>query len=126
MKDDAEDAVFSRVERAVDGIEHPALLATAAEVGRALDELKEAVAFLDRAPQEVRLLQARRLAGSMADVVQATLLLDEARRELERKGSARNAVVARYFAESHLAGRPLRGIASGDRITGLLRTDRAL
>jgi hypothetical protein len=51
----------------------------------------------------------------MADVTQAALLVEEAVWELAHKGSARKAIVARYFVETHLRERPLRGITSGDR-----------
>ena len=61
--------------------------------------MKEAVAYLEHAPQDVRLLQARRLTDYMADVAQAALLVEEAAWELEHKGSARKAIVARHFAD---------------------------
>ena len=60
--------------------------------------MKEAIAWLEHAPQEVRLLQARRLSNYMADVVQAGLLIGGGGvGELAHKNSARKAIVARYF-----------------------------
>ncbi|MDE3096705.1 MAG: acyl-CoA dehydrogenase, partial [Chloroflexota bacterium] len=114
-KEHAEESLFARVERAIGGAEHPALEGTVSHVGRSVDELKEAVAYLERAPQELRLLQARRLTDYMADVAQAALLVEEATWELAEKGSARKAIVARHFAQMHLAQRPVRGITGGDR-----------
>ena len=114
-KEHAEDALFARIERAIAGAEHPSLRAASAAVGASVDDVKSAIAWLDKAPQDVRLLQARRLANFMADVAQAALLVEEAVWELAHKGSARKAIVARHFIEMHLAERPLRGITSGDR-----------
>jgi len=115
QKEHADEALFARIERALGSAEHPSLAATAADVGRSADEVKEAAAYLERAPQEMRLLHARRLTDYMADVTQAALLVEEGAWELEHKGSARKAVVARYFASTRLAERPLRGITSSDR-----------
>jgi alkylation response protein AidB-like acyl-CoA dehydrogenase len=115
QKDHADDALFARVEQSLGTAEHAALSATASQVGRSVDECREAIAYLDRAPQDLRLLHARRLTAFMADVAQAALLVEEGAWELEHKGSARKAIVARYFANRKLAERPLRGITSEDR-----------
>ncbi len=114
-KEHAEEALFARVERAIGGAEHPALTGAVTQIGRSVDELKDAAAYLERAPQEIRLLQARRLTGYMADVAQAALLVEEATWELAHKGSARKAVVARRFVDTHLAQPTARGITGGDR-----------
>ncbi len=113
-KEHADEALFARVERALGGAEHPALAGVRSQVGRSVDDVKEAIAWLDRAPQDVRLLQARRLSDYMADVAQAALLVEEAVWELAHKNSARKAIVARYFAATRLADRPQRGITSTD------------
>jgi alkylation response protein AidB-like acyl-CoA dehydrogenase len=114
-KEHAEEALFARVDRALAGAEHPALAEAGSQLGRSADELREAVAYLERAGEDERLLQARRLTEYMADVAQAALLLDEASWELAHKDSARKAVVARRFIDRRLRERPLRGITSGDR-----------
>jgi alkylation response protein AidB-like acyl-CoA dehydrogenase len=114
-KEHADEALFARVEKALGGAEHPALRDAATSVGRAVDDVREAIAWLDRAPQDLRLLQARRLANFMADVAQAALLVEEAVWELANKGSARKAIVARRFIATRLASQPLRGITSEDR-----------
>jgi hypothetical protein len=115
-KEQADEALFARIERALGGAEHPALALTAGAIGRSIDELKDAIAYLQRAPEELRLLNARRLTDLMADVTQAALLVEEAVWELANKGSARKAVVARQFVELRLAQHPMRGIASQNRI----------
>lgn len=115
-RDQADEALFSRVERAVGGAEHPALSDTLSLLSSSIDELKEAIAYLQSAPEDVRLLNARRLTDFMADVTQAALLIEEATWELANKGSARKTLIARQFIESHLAVRPVRGITSGARI----------
>jgi alkylation response protein AidB-like acyl-CoA dehydrogenase len=115
QKEHADEALFTRVEQALGAAEHPAVAATATQVGRSVDECREAIAWLDRAQEEVRLLQARRLTAFMADVAQAALLVEEAAWDLERNGSARKARVAGYFAQQRLADQPLRGITSEDR-----------
>ncbi len=113
-KEHADEALFARIERALGGAEHPSLTATASQIGRSVDEVKDAIAWLDKAPQDVRLLQARRLSNYMADVAQAALLVEEAVWELAHKNSARKAIIARYFVATRLTERPMRGITSAD------------
>jgi alkylation response protein AidB-like acyl-CoA dehydrogenase len=115
-KEHADDALFSRIERALGGAEHPVLADAASAVGRSVDDVKEAIAYLERSPQEVRLLNARRLTDYMADVTQAALLVEEAVWELAHKGSVRKAIVARQFIEIRLARHEKRGITSENRI----------
>ena len=114
-KDNADDALFARIDRAIGGAEHPALAASAGLINRGIDEVKDSIAWLERAPEDIRLLNARRLADYMADVTQAALLAEEAVWELANKASARKAVVLRHFVESRLAQHPARGITSGVR-----------
>jgi hypothetical protein len=114
-KDRADEALFARIERAIGGAEHPALAASVAHLGSSVDEVREAIAYLQRAPEEIRLLNARRLAEYMADVTQAALLAEEAEWELAGSGSARKAIVLRHFVDSHLARPAARGITSGAR-----------
>src|SRR5581483_8723386 len=116
QKEHADEPLFARIERALAGTEHPSLSGAVTQVGRAADEVRDAVAYLERAPQEVRLLQARRLTDYMADVMQAALLIEEAQWELAYKDSARKAVVARRFVQKRLASQPVRGITSGDTL----------
>jgi alkylation response protein AidB-like acyl-CoA dehydrogenase len=115
QKEHADEALFARVEQALGATEHPALAPTASQVGRSVDECREAIAYLDGSAQDIRLLQARRLTAFMADIAQAALLVEEAAWELEHKSSARKAIVADYFAHQKLADKPLRGITSEDR-----------
>ena len=113
-KEHADEALFTRIERALGGAEHPSLTATASQIGKSVDEVKDAIAWLEKAPQDVRLLQARRLSNYMADVAQAALLVEEAVWELAHKNSARKAIVARHFVATRLVDRPVRGITSTD------------
>jgi alkylation response protein AidB-like acyl-CoA dehydrogenase len=115
-KEHADDALFARIERALGGAEHPALRDAASSIGRAVDEVKEAIVLLQRSPEDMRLMHAHRLTDYMADVTQAALLVEEAVWELAQKGSARKAIVARQFAETRLAQHAMRGIASENRI----------
>src|SRR5581483_10646405 len=116
QKEHADEPLLARVDRALAGAEHPVLSETVTAVGAAADEVREAIAYIERAPQEIRLLEARRLSNYLADVAQAALLVEEATWELAAKGSARKALVARRFIDAHLRQRPARGITSGDRL----------
>jgi acyl-CoA dehydrogenase len=115
-RDNADEALFARIEHALGGGEHPALAGTVRAIGESIDELHDAVAYVQRAPEELRLLNARRLTELMADVTQAALLVEEAAWELAHKGSARKTIVARQFVETRLAQHRMRGIASENRI----------
>ncbi len=84
-------------------------------IARGLSEVREALAFLSRAERDLAQLRARSFANYLADVAQAALLLEEAEWELAHRGSARKALVAHLFAESHLRERPARGVVSTDR-----------
>jgi hypothetical protein len=50
-------------------------------------------------------LEARRLTGALADLAAATLLVEEARWEIETRGTARKAIVADLYAERALRPR---------------------
>jgi alkylation response protein AidB-like acyl-CoA dehydrogenase len=115
-KEQADEALFARIERALGGAEHPALADTLATVGRAIDDVKDAIEYVHRAPEDLRLLNARRLTDYMADVTQAALLVEEAVWELANRGSGRKAIVARQFVEMRLAQHAMRGIGSENRI----------
>jgi len=84
-------------------------------IARSLSEVREALKFLSRAERDLAQLRARSFANYLADVTQAALLLEEAEWELKHRGSARKAIVAHLFAESHLRERPARGVTSTDR-----------
>ncbi|QFG22676.1 acyl-CoA dehydrogenase family protein [Actinomadura sp. WMMB 499] len=85
--------------------------ATAALVRRRVGDLREAIDVwrgLDKSVAEARLYP---LAQYMADVYAAALLLEQAGWERADAGTDRKALVARLYANAHLADRdPLRGI----------------
>jgi alkylation response protein AidB-like acyl-CoA dehydrogenase len=84
-------------------------------VAGALGEVREALQHLSRADRDLAQLRARAFGNYLADVASAALLLEEAEWELRTTGSARKAVVAHLFAETHLRQHPMRGIMSPDR-----------
>ncbi len=84
-------------------------------IARGLAEVREALVFLSRSERDLAQLRARGFSNYLADVAQASLLLGEAEWELEHRGSARKALIAHLFAESHLRERPGRGTLSSDR-----------
>ncbi len=104
------EAFEARVEEAVSAAPEN-LGDVAGTVDRALDDCRQAVAFVRGDAAEAR-RHARRLMDLMADTVAAALLLDEARDGLDR-GDARKALVARLFAEERLAPPARRGILPG-------------
>jgi hypothetical protein len=85
--------------------------ATAGLVQRRIGDLRQAIERwhgLDRTAAEARLYP---LAQYMADVYAASLLLEQAGWERSELGTDRKALVARLYAEAHLADRgALRGI----------------
>jgi hypothetical protein len=120
IKEAAHEALFQRVESSLSVASDlapsvPSLRRPIDAVGQTAQEVREVIAYLAQADREVAMLQARRLAGYLADLAQGALLLEEAAWEAAHRGSARKALVARIFADTHLVQRPLRGITSGDR-----------
>jgi alkylation response protein AidB-like acyl-CoA dehydrogenase len=114
-KERAHEALFDLVRQSIEAAEHRELTSAVTHINRSVDELNNAIRYLQDAPEDLRLMNARRLTGWLADVAQAALLVEEARWELEHKSSARKAVVASYFAATHLAEQPMRGITSENR-----------
>jgi hypothetical protein len=109
-------ALFARIERALEvGGGHKALAPALDAVAGALADARRAVAYLADAPDDIALLQSRRLAELLADTAEGALLVEEAAGELDGRGDARKAVVARRFAHRRLADLPARGIIDPDR-----------
>ncbi|MFQ5619633.1 MAG: acyl-CoA dehydrogenase family protein [Rhodospirillales bacterium] len=83
----------------------------AAVVDNAYGACREAVAYVQGDAREAE-RHARKLLGLMADTLAAGLLLEEAG-EAHAAGDGRKALVARLFAERHLAPPARRGIGPG-------------
>ena len=113
-KEHAHDALLGRVDEALANADHPALASVRGAVEGARSEAVEALGVIASLPKDLQLLHARRLAGLLADLIQAALLTEAAAAELAKDGSARKAAVAQLFVRENLAERRLRGI-SGDR-----------
>ena len=115
-RDGADTALVARVERALAGSSPAPVLAPAVDaVHTTLAEARDALAFLEDAPTDVQLLNARRLTHLLADLMEGALLVDEATWSLVRDGDARKAVVARRFARERLSAPRARGILDDDR-----------
>lgn len=115
-RDDAATALVARVERALAASDRSPVLAPAVDaVSAGLVEARAALAYLDDAPNDVQLLNVRRLTYLLADLVEGALLVDEATWALQRRGDARKALVARRFARERLATPRARGILDDDR-----------
>lgn len=109
-------ALAARVERALEmAAPHKVLAGAVDVVAAALRDVHRASEYLASAPDDVALLQQRKLAELLADTAEGALLLDEAAWSLARDGDARKAAVARRFATRKLADQPVRGILDPDR-----------
>ena len=115
-KENAHMAGVSYIEEALDGASHKLLTEPRETVGKGLAKLNQALAFIAGADPEIAQLRARRLANFFADVLQGALFLDEAAWELEKRGTARKALVAALFTRDRLSPDPLREITRADRI----------
>ncbi|MGH9171449.1 MAG: acyl-CoA dehydrogenase family protein [Acidimicrobiales bacterium] len=119
--DAAHEAVLQRVDRALEvaggaaGLAKGALDEAVATVAGARVDLAAASQYLLGAPEDMALLQLRRLSYLMADTLEAALVCEEAAWSLERDGDARKAAIARRFAGRKLGAKPLRGITDPDR-----------
>jgi alkylation response protein AidB-like acyl-CoA dehydrogenase len=113
-KESAHDALLNRVDSALESVSHPSLATLKDTVAQARREAQEIIGFIDRAEDDVRQLNSRRVTAALSDLAQAALLLEAAQIELDKHGDARKAAVARFFIRERLGGMALRGI-SGDR-----------
>jgi alkylation response protein AidB-like acyl-CoA dehydrogenase len=109
----AHEPFFEQVDRTLDGLEDPLTCRLAVVVQRERQGLGQAMAHLASNPDDA-LFHARHLADYMADVLEATLLLDEADQDLQA-GDGRKLVVAKLFIDRVFGSPPRRGIDSGDR-----------
>lgn len=115
-RDGALDPLLERVDAALGTAGHETIAPTRDRVAAFRDEAKEAIAYVTGAPKDVSNLHARRVTRYLADLTSAAFLCEQAAWELDERGSARKAALARLYANVHLGERPLRGIGQDDRI----------
>ena len=108
-REQAHDALIGRIEAALGAADHPTLARDRDAVAESLCEARGAIEFLLGAPDDVRQLHARRMASWLADLTEASLLLEQAAAEL-KDGSGRKAAVARLYIREHIASAANRGI----------------
>jgi acyl-CoA dehydrogenase len=113
-REEAHEPLFEVVQERLDAVEHPALSDAAATVEAEYHDLVEAMTTVASEDEAYAQLSAKRLAHYVFDVFAASLLLEEAQREID-DGDARLALVACRFVDRHLGEDRARGIASGDR-----------
>jgi acyl-CoA dehydrogenase len=112
----ADGALVSRVEQALDtAADHKVLAATVDVVAQGLADAIGAIDHVMGLPDDLSLLHSRRLSELLADLVEGALLVEEAAWSLQRDGDARKAAVARLFVSRHLGAEPVRGLLSTDR-----------
>ncbi|MCA9664315.1 MAG: acyl-CoA dehydrogenase family protein [Myxococcales bacterium] len=108
-------AALSRTARAV-GEAGPACAPLAKALAAGVGQIGEVFGWAASADVAQVMTRARRIADLLADVVQVSMLAEEALFELEARGNARKAVLATWLARQRIAAQPLRGITSNDRI----------
>ncbi len=110
-------ALGSRIDRALDAAAGHRVLSSSVDViARTRKDAWEAIDVLGAAPEDLALLQSRRMAELLADTTEAALLVEEAAWSLDHAGDGRKAAVARRFVTRRLAEQPLRGLLNEDRI----------
>jgi len=115
-KEHAHMAAVSYIEEALERASDKLLHEPRQAVRKGLADLNTALAFIAGADPEIAQLRARRLANLFADVLQGALFLDEAAWELQKRGTARKALVAALFTRERLSPDPLREITREDRL----------
>jgi acyl-CoA dehydrogenase len=114
--DAAHEALFARIERALDGAAGQPLLGTTVDtLAAATRDARDAVTHLDAVSTDLQLLHARRFAFFLADIAESAVLLDEASWSLATRDDARKALVANRFTRSHLAPTRANGVFDDDR-----------
>ncbi len=117
--DGAHEAVLDRIDRVLKTADEAAagevLAPVVSGVRAARDDVAEACRYVLDAPEDLALLQLRRLAYLMADTLEGALACEEAVWALASTGDARKAAVARRFVTRRLVDQPIRGITSTDR-----------
>ncbi|HVA04561.1 MAG TPA: acyl-CoA dehydrogenase family protein [Acidimicrobiales bacterium] len=109
-------ALLARTEQALEnGSGHKVLAGAIDTVAASLRDTRQAISYLEGAPDDIALLQSRRFAELLADTVEGALLVEEAAWALDRNGDARKTAVARRFISRRLTTPALRGITDPDR-----------
>ena len=117
-REQAHDALLGRIEAALASTDAPQLARERDIVAESLREARGAIDFMPRAPDDVRQLHARRLTKWLAELTEASLLLEQGAIEL-RNGSGRKAAVARLYIRDHLGEAPMRGITDDRSVLDL-------
>ncbi|TMC00229.1 MAG: DNA alkylation response protein [Chloroflexi bacterium] len=120
-RDNAHDALLDRVDKSLAGSQSAALGGVRDVIAQARRDAQEIIAFLAKAPDDIRQLHARRVTAWLSDLTQASLLLEAAENELKTSGSARKAAVARFFVRERLAssGGPMHAITEDRSVLDL-------
>ncbi len=114
-RENAHEALLPAIRDNLETADHPALDECVETVEDEFAGLQEALAFLADEDTEYAQLQAKELAEYVFDVYTASLLLREAKQEIEQEEDARKALIARRFVDTRLAERDARGITTGER-----------
>ncbi|KAB1191138.1 MULTISPECIES: acyl-CoA dehydrogenase family protein [Haloferax] len=112
----AHERLFPYIDSLLSSVEHPLFDDLVDAVTDELESLKRALATLAEADDEYAQHEAKRLADYVFDVVTASLLLSNARRELDASNDARKAVVAQWFVEQTLGDSRGRSITDGEAL----------
>ncbi len=118
-REQAHDALIGRIEAALAAADHSLLARDRDIVAESLREARGAIDFILSASDDIRQLHARRLTAWLADITEASLLLEQAAAELQSTGSARKAAVARLFIREHLSAAANRGITDDRSVLDL-------
>ena len=114
-REDAHEALIPYVRERLDAVDHSLLEEVAADADEKFAELQAGLGTLATEDADYAQYHAKRLADLIFDVVSAALLLEEAQWQLDERGDARKALVARRFVETRFGDEEAYGVASGDR-----------
>ncbi|WP_135821750.1 acyl-CoA dehydrogenase family protein [Halostella litorea] len=112
----AHEPLLETVTERLDAADGGPLSADVETVRAETNALASALAALATEGEAYAELSAKRVLHYVFDVFTAALLLATAREDIEARGDARTALVARRFVDRHLRERDGRGVPGGDRL----------
>ncbi|MBI1820041.1 MAG: hypothetical protein HYR81_06930, partial [Nitrospirae bacterium] len=115
-KESADLPFFQDLQEKLDGIHVQPLERLKERVNQIRQEAATHLSYLKSQPEDFQQFYARELADQMVRLYQGVLLLKEAERDIQNRGSGRNALLVHLFLNRHFNKENLKSPGTGLRL----------